>query len=133
MPDRGGAGRRYVVGVGGRRGVAAADLDPLIDRALTLAGVPAKDVAALATLDRRAAEPGVRDAAGRRGWPVVVFPAAALDSVPVRTPNPRVRAAVGTAGVAEAAALLAAGPGAVLVLPKMAGQSATVAVARAAC
>jgi cobalamin biosynthesis protein CbiG len=123
---------RYVVGVGGRRGVAAADLDPLVDRALSLAGVSVREVTALATLDRRAAEPGVREVAGRRGWPVVAFPAAALDSVPVTTPDPRVRAAVGTAAVAEAAALLAAGPGAVLVLPKTAARSATVAIARAA-
>ena len=121
-----------MVGVGGRRGVAAGGLDPLIESGLAAAGVPARDVAALATLDRRAAEPGVREVAARRGWTVVAFPAAALDSVPVPTPDPRVRAAVGTAGVAEAAALLAAGPGAVLVVPKTAGRSATVAIARTA-
>jgi cobalamin biosynthesis protein CbiG len=47
-------------------------------------------------------------------------------------PAARVAAATGTASVAEAAALLAAGPGAVLVLPKTVFPRTTVAIARRA-
>ncbi|MDQ2726234.1 MAG: precorrin-3B C(17)-methyltransferase, partial [Actinomycetota bacterium] len=58
------------------------------------------------------------------------FTAAQLASVQVPNPSEVVAAEVGTASVAEAAALLAAGPGADLVVTKRKGGTATVAVAR---
>ncbi|MYW71250.1 hypothetical protein GTW08_03825, partial [Pseudonocardia sp. SID8383] len=57
------------------------------------------------------------------------FAAAALAAVAVPRPDARVAAAVGTPSVAEAAALLAAGDGAHLIVGKTAGQGVTVAVA----
>ena len=80
----------------------------------------------MATIDRRAGDPVVTSL----GLPVRAFTAEALAAVDVPTPSEVVRAAVGTASVAEAAALLAAGPGAELVVPKLAGKEATVAIAR---
>jgi cobalamin biosynthesis protein CbiG len=118
------------VGVGLRPGAPAADLAVVVAAALAAAGVPPPAVATLATLDRRAAEPAVRDLAARHGWPVAAYPAADLDRVPVPADD-RTRRAVGTGSVAEAAALLAAGPGAVLLVPKTTGGAVTVAVARA--
>jgi cobalt-precorrin 5A hydrolase/precorrin-3B C17-methyltransferase len=64
------------------------------------------------------------------GLPVRAFSSAELAAVAVPSPSPAVEAAVGTPSVAEAAALLAAGPGAELVVPKQTGEQATVAVAR---
>src|SRR5205823_6364427 len=58
------------------------------------------------------------------------FSADALAAVAVPTPSPVVECAVGTPSVAEAAALLAAGPGSELVVSKVTGAHATVAVAR---
>ena len=120
-----------VVGLGARRGVAPADLDAAIDRALAAAGVPGARVATLATLDRRAAEDAVRAVAERRGWTLVGYRPEDLRDVAVPTPSDRVRAAVGAAGVAEAAALLAAGCGGRLILPKTNRASVSVAIAAA--
>ncbi len=110
------------VGVGAVAGVSADEVLAAVDAALP-AGAR---VAALATLDTRAAEPGLAAAAAARGWPLTGHPAARLAAVPVPTPSARVAAAVGTASVAEAAALLG---GDLLVVPKTAHGRVTVAVA----
>jgi cobalt-precorrin 5A hydrolase/precorrin-3B C17-methyltransferase len=59
----------------------------------------------------------------------VTFPALLLGAVDVPSPSDAVAAAVHTPSVAEAAALLAAGPGATLVVTKTKGPTATAAVA----
>ena len=113
-----------VVGVGASTDAPADAAAVLLDGAL--AGLAWESVAEVATIDRRAADRVVT----ALGLPVRAFGADALAAVEVPTPSEVVRAAVGTASVAEAAALLAAGPGAELVVPKRAGKEATVAVAR---
>jgi cobalt-precorrin 5A hydrolase len=110
---------RLILGVGARRGAGAADLR-------------AADIAVLATVDRRAGEPAVRDLAAGRGWRLVALPAAELAGQPVPHPSPAVAAAVGTPSVAEAAALRAAGPGGALVVAKRVFPGVTVAIARGA-
>ena len=94
-----------IVGVGARRGVSAAEVLAAVDAVLPAAA----DDVRLATLDARAAEPGLVEAAVARRWPLTGHPAAALAAVPVPSPSARVAAAVGTPSVAEAAALLAGG------------------------
>ncbi|WP_212994149.1 cobalamin biosynthesis protein [Actinoplanes auranticolor] len=121
---------RFVLGLGARAGVPGEELNAAVDVALRQAGLEPDAIAALATLDRRAAEAGVRAAAQRHGWEVIGFTAAELAAVDVPHASGLVAAATGTPSVAEAAALLAAGPDAVLVLPKTAFPRATVAVAR---
>jgi histidinol-phosphate aminotransferase/cobalt-precorrin 5A hydrolase len=91
-----------IVGVGARRGVSAAEVLAAVDAVLPAAA----DDVRLATLDARAAEPGLVEAAVARGWPLTGHPAAALAAVPVPSPSARVAAVVGTPSVAEAAALL---------------------------
>jgi cobalamin biosynthesis protein CbiG len=120
-----------VVGVGCSRGCSSGEILELVDAALREARVEAEHVAALATVDRRAEESGVLDAAHRRGWPLETFPATALAAVTVPTPSKVVARHVGTASVAEAAALLAAGAR-VLLLTKRCSAHATCALARAA-
>lgn len=94
-----------VVGVGARPGVSAAEVLAAVDAVLP-AGA---DDVRLATLDVRAAEPGLIGAAAARGWPLRGHPAAALAAVAVPSPSARTAAAVGTPSVAEAAALLGGG------------------------
>jgi cobalt-precorrin 5A hydrolase / precorrin-3B C17-methyltransferase len=113
-----------VVGVGASSNAPADAAATLLDAAL--AGLARASVAEVATIDRRAGDPVVTSL----GLPVRAFAAEALATVDVPTPSEAVRAAVGTPSVAEAAALLAAGPGAELVVAKVAGKEATVAVAR---
>ncbi|MEU4211963.1 cobalamin biosynthesis protein [Streptomyces sp. NPDC026206] len=118
------------VGVGTCRDVAAAEVIALVERTVTEAGTGAGPVAALATVDVRAAEPGLLAAAERLGVPLTAYAPAALAAQPVPHPSEAARRTLGTAGVAEAAALLAAGPGAVLLVGKRKSAQATCAVAR---
>jgi cobalt-precorrin 5A hydrolase/precorrin-3B C17-methyltransferase len=119
-----------VVGVGCSRGCSSDELLALVDAALREAGAEGDGVRALATVDRRAEEPGVVEAARRRGWPLETHPAGALAAVAVPNPSAVVAAHVGTPSVAEAAALLSAGAR-TLVLAKRRSARATCALARA--
>jgi cobalamin biosynthesis protein CbiG len=113
------------VGIGAVAGVRADEVLTAVRTALALLdGAPAG--VGLATLDTRAAEPGVRTAAAQLGWPLTGHPAAALAAVPVPAPSARVAAAVGTPSVAEAAALAGGGR---LLLGKTVCGRVTVAVA----
>ncbi|WP_063059773.1 cobalamin biosynthesis protein [Nocardia sienata] len=81
---------------------------------------PGHRIACLATLDRRAGEPGPRAAAAVLGVPLYGYSVERLARVPVPNPSERVAAALGIPGVAEAAALLA-GTGPVVVPRQVAG------------
>ena len=111
-----------VVGVGARSGVTAEEVLAAVDAVLP-AGAP--DVR-LVTLAARAAEPGLVDAAAARGWRLTGHPAAELARIRAPSPSSAVAEAVGTASVAEAAALLGGGR---LVVAKTVHGRVTVAVA----
>jgi len=115
-----------VAGVGASTGAPADAVEPLLLTALARVGLARESVGEVATIDRRATDQAVVTL----GLPVRAFSADALASVDVPTPSEAVRAAVGTASVAEAAALLAAGPGAELVVTKQVAPQTTVAIAR---
>jgi cobalamin biosynthesis protein CbiG len=110
------------VGMGARPGVTAEEVLAAVQAVLPTG---AREVR-LATLEARAAEPGVVEAARTRGWPLTGYPAAELAGVAVPSPSARVATAVGTASVAEAAALLGGGA---LVVGKTVHGRVTVAVA----
>jgi cobalt-precorrin 5A hydrolase/precorrin-3B C17-methyltransferase len=115
-----------VAGVGASTDAPADEVRDLLDGTLAAAGLAPVCVGEVATIDRRAGDRAVVNL----GLPVRSFTAAQLAAVDVPSPSSVVRAAVGTASVAEAAALLAAGPGGELVVTKQASPHATVAVAR---
>src|SRR4051795_4216039 len=124
---RGDDGRRRggvmtVVGIGMVPGVTADEVLAAVDAVLP-AGRP--DVR-LATLDTRADEPGLVEAAARRGWRVDAYPSSVLAAVRVPSPSARVAELVGTPSVAEAAALV---DGGTLTVVKTAHGRVTVAVA----
>ncbi|WUS33809.1 Rv2231c family pyridoxal phosphate-dependent protein CobC [Streptomyces sp. NBC_01255] len=99
------------LGVGARSGVPVDEVLALVDVVLREAGLTRAAVRSLATLDARAAEPGVAGAAGELGVPVRGFPAGELAAVSVPHPSALPLDATGTPSVAEAAALLTAGAG----------------------
>jgi cobalt-precorrin 5A hydrolase/precorrin-3B C17-methyltransferase len=115
--DSGGTG--LVAGVGCS---TDASVDDVLDLLVTTLDGRVPDI--VATVDRR------RDHLRHLGLPVVAFSPDALADIDVPNPSGEVRAAVGPASVAEAAALLAGGPDAELVTPKRKSAVATVAVAR---
>ncbi|MEU1293916.1 precorrin-3B C(17)-methyltransferase [Streptomyces sp. NPDC005840] len=104
-----------VVGVGASRGAPADEVLALIRDALAEAGLSARSVAELATVDAKSREPGLLAAAERLGVPLVTHPAGELARVEVPNPSAAPLAAVGTPSVAEAAALLGGGE---LLVPK---------------
>jgi cobalt-precorrin 5A hydrolase/precorrin-3B C17-methyltransferase len=118
-----------VVGVGGSRGVGREEVVGLVRSTLADAGLAPRSVAALATVDAKAAEPGIVAAAADLSVPLLTYPADTLARIPVPNPSAAPLAAVGTPSVAEAAALAAA-PGGQLVAQKRKSAMATAAVAR---
>lgn len=116
----------HFVGVGVSSDAAPSELQHLVDQALHAIQITSADVAAVATIDTRLDHPAVT----ALGWLVVAFTAAALASVATPNPSPTIENLTGSPSVAEAAALLAAGPGAELIVAKRTSAHATVAVAR---
>ncbi len=124
--------RSLVLGVG-----ASANADPdalrtLVHDTLAAADLHPGAVAAVATIDRKRDEPAIVALAEHLGVPLRTMPADALAAVAVPNPSAVVAAAVDTPSVSESAALLAAGPGAALIVEKHKSAEATVAVARRA-
>lgn len=117
------------VGVGASRGCAAIELEALVESALAAAGVAVADVDVLASADVKRDEVAVLALAAARGWALTFYGAEALAAVAVPTPSAVVARHVGTPSVAEAAALLAAGDGARLLMAKQRSAHATCAVA----
>ena len=122
--------RSLVIGVGSSAGAPAAEIHSLFFKALTEASLNIHAIGALATVDLKAQEPGIVALAQRLSLPLLTFSVDALKLVDVPNPSDAVAAAVGTPSVAEASALLAAGPGATLVVPKQRSAMATIAIAR---
>ncbi|GAA5063928.1 precorrin-3B C(17)-methyltransferase [Streptomyces similanensis] len=119
-----------VVGVGASRGAPVEEVLELVERALREAGLSARSVAALATVDAKAAEPGLVGAAERLGVPLVTYAAEELAAVTVPNPSDAPLAAVGTPSVAEAAALAGGGE---LLVPKRKSERADGRPAMATC
>jgi cobalt-precorrin 5A hydrolase/precorrin-3B C17-methyltransferase len=123
-----------VVGVGASRGVSAEEALGLIRDTLASAGLSLHSVGCLASVDAKADEPGLVEAARALGVDLLTFGAEELAAVEVPNPSDAPLTAVGTPSVAEAAALLASG-GELLVpkrksTPEGRPAMCTVAVAR---
>lgn len=120
------------LGVGCERGVSPRALIAAVTAALKKARLSPKAIACVASLDLKADEAAVGTLAERLSAPARFFTAQRLEREHPRLRNPSeaVFKAVGCHGVAEGAALAAAGPGAVLVVPKTKGRRVTVAIAR---
>ncbi|MDX2541077.1 precorrin-3B C(17)-methyltransferase [Streptomyces sp. WI04-05B] len=119
-----------VVGVGASKGAPVDEVLGLIQGALADARLSVASVAALATVDAKADEPGIVGAAERLGVPVVTYSADELAGVEVPNPSAAPLAAVGTPSVAEAAALVGGGE---LLVPKRKSERADGAPAMATC
>ncbi|MFI9751725.1 precorrin-3B C(17)-methyltransferase [Streptomyces collinus] len=104
-----------VVGVGASKGAPVEEVLGLVGDALREAGLSAASVAELATVDAKAEEAGIVEAARRLGVPLVTYSAEDLAGIDVPNPSDAPLAAVGTPSVAEAAALVGGGE---LLVPK---------------
>jgi cobalt-precorrin 5A hydrolase len=112
----------------------------LVERGITTMladlGLSLASVKAIASVDKKADERAFLELSAKYGWPFTTYPASQLDAVPgIETPSATVLKHVGTRGVSEPAALLAAGATALLAPKRVytepgAGRSMTMAVAR---
>ena len=121
-----------LAGLGFRRTVRAEEIEALVERALECARLTRDALTALATAEALSGTPALLAAADRLGVGVLaIAPTALRDAAPqVRTVSARALAAHGVGSVAEAAALAGAGPGASLLLERIASPTATCAIAR---
>ena len=120
-----------VVGIGAGSGTESAEAMRLLMAVLKETGHLRSAIARVATLAGKADHPAVRWAARCLNVPVDEHPAEKLARYTVPNPSEAVGTAVGTASVAEAAALASANGGQ-LVVAKRKSATATVAIARAA-
>lgn len=122
------------LGVGCERDCDPVELETLVRDTLDKAGLAAGAVACVVSLDLKSDEPAVLALAENLGVPARFFDAARLAQETPRLKNPSdiVYAEVGCHGVAEGAALAAAGTDGALIVEKNKSARATCAIARAA-
>jgi len=96
------------LGMGCERDTSLSLLERLVDTTLAAAGLAPEAVAGLASCTRKGDEVALLALAERRGWPLRLYTAERLAAVAVPHPSAVVEREMGTASVAEAAALLAA-------------------------
>lgn len=121
------------LGVGGERGVSSEELRALVEETLARNRLSRHALATIASLDLKEDESAIHDLSQHLGLPFRLFTAAELNAEAARlkTPSDRVMKEVGCPGVAEGAALAAAGAGGELIVPKTKSERATCAVALA--
>jgi cobalt-precorrin 5A hydrolase/precorrin-3B C17-methyltransferase len=106
------------LGMGCERGTSQELIARLVDQELDRLGLAPEAIAGMASIDRKSDEQAFLALAQERGWAQQWMPAATLNAITVPNPSDAVAAEMGTASVAEASALVAAGPGARLLLNK---------------
>ena len=121
-----------VVGVGCNRGTSAEEILTLIRQVFTQVELAPTSIRNLASIDIKAEEPGLLEAARRLGRPVRFFSRQELETVDVPNPSSIVANHIGVASVCETAALLSASDQgqSLMIVPKHKTANVTVAVAR---
>ena len=124
--------RNLAIGIGCERDASADEAVALVRETLADADLPAEAVAGVYSIDLKMDEPAVEAVAGALGAPLRYFSGEVLERETPRLLNPSalVFREVGCHGVAEGAALAAAGADAALIVPKRKSRRVTCAVAR---
>jgi len=123
------ASKTLIVGLGCRRGTSADLIERAVQKALIAVGANLNQVRCLASVDLKAREAGLRQAARHLGLPLRI-----IGSERIRrclhplTPGSAAERHLGLPGVAEPSALLA-GTRAKLILPRTTLEDCTVAIA----
>ncbi|MFM8747012.1 MAG: precorrin-3B C(17)-methyltransferase [Aestuariivirga sp.] len=125
--------RSLILGLGCERHTEPAELIGLADKVMADHSLAPAALAAVASLDLKEDEAAVHAVARHFGVPARFFTAAELANETPRLRNPSgiVAREVGVAGVAEAAALAAAGPESILIAEKTRSARGTCAIAMA--
>ncbi len=117
-------------GIGCHRETPLKDIQRHVEQVMAAHALAPASLRCAATLDKRRDAGGLRDWAARAGIPLLFYSRQALGSVTaVASPSETVEKHVGVKSVCEAAAILAA-RGGPLIVPKQAAAGVTVALAR---
>lgn len=121
--------RNLVLGIGCNRGTSANEIEDFVTCHLKRLFLSTKSICCIASAAAKSDEPGLLEYAARLGVPLHCYASEELNRVPFPSPpSAHALAAVGTAGVAEPAAILASG-GNRLLLKKVKSDNVTLAVA----
>jgi cobalt-precorrin 5A hydrolase len=121
--------RALVIGIGCNRGTAAAAIAAAVAATCKEHGLAPQAIARLASIDLKQDEAGLLAYASVQGLAIDFYDKDALNRVEGIAASEAVRRATGARAVAEPAALLSAGPDAVLLAAKMKWTGVTTAVA----
>ncbi len=122
--------KRYVLGIGLKKGKDAAALEEFVLGILSENNIGISDVYAAASIDIKQDEPALRRLCDRYSLPLVTFEASVLERASGEfNPSDFVKETVGVDNVCERAAVLAAGAGSKLIVKKTKGDGMTMAVA----
>jgi cobalt-precorrin 5A hydrolase/precorrin-3B C17-methyltransferase len=120
--------KNLVVGIGCNRGTSADEIERVLRKTLDEHNLSFTAVRSIATIDLKADEPGIGIFSKRHSLAVLTFGPEELNTVPGISRSEAAFRATGAKAVAEPAAILASGAGALLV-PKQKAGNVTVAVA----
>jgi cobalt-precorrin 5A hydrolase len=122
-----------VAGIGCNRNTPADEIKALLEAVLATAGLSALSLKCLASIDLKADEDGLIALGRELDLPLVFFTRLELNQVlNIENPSTVVENHVGVKSVCEAAAILAARNG-TLIVPKQKTRNVTVAIARIGC
>ena len=123
--------KRYVAGIGCKSGKTSEEIGTFVCEILEKHGIKKEELYALATIDIKANEPGLLALSKKWSIPLISFEPSALNRAQGEfSGSDFVKRVTGTDNVCERAAVLAAGPGAALVIKKCAFEGVTLAVCR---
>ncbi|MDR1166702.1 MAG: cobalamin biosynthesis protein [Deltaproteobacteria bacterium] len=116
------------LGVGCHRGLAFAELEKFLDKVFAEFQIARRSIVILSTVETRVAEPALLELAKSWAIPLITHSKETLSTVSTPNPSQMVFSNIGVSSVCEAAALLAAKMGPLLV-PKQKCKTATCAIA----
>ncbi len=121
---------KFVIGIGCRKGTTCEEITDAVEKAMQTVGISFDDILGVATCDAKGNEPGLLDFLEDNDLSLETISEKELAEVEVPNPSDKPLQAVGTPSVAEAAAIIGANDGG-LVLEKMKTDKVTVAIAKA--
>jgi cobalt-precorrin 5A hydrolase len=123
------------IGFGCRRGASVEEFEHAVADIKEITGIPLESVAAIASIDLKKDEPGLREFAVLRKWPIRFFSKEELNAIQSPSASTKVFEKIGAWGVCEPAAMLAAstrGKQGHLIIGKMTWEKITAAIAQKA-
>ena len=123
--------REYIIGIGCKRGKNIIEIDNFITKTIKGMGISISQILALSSISLKRDEQGVIEWCRKEGIPFLTYTAEELQRVNGNfTESSFVKDQVGVDNVCERAAVKACGEGGQLLVPKIAENGMTIAVAR---